>query len=119
MATTYFRNTVKADAFEGPFNGTVPDSLIVTNDITAGGDATITGEVSSTAGFVGNLTGNSTGTHTGAVIVPVVAFAALGTLNATAGSLAFVSDADPAAMLVVYDGSNWIDVNTGIAVSDN
>lgn len=95
MGQTRFTGPVVSD------NGFVGD---ITGDIT--GDVT------------GDVTGDTTGTHSGATIVPVVAYADLGTLTASAGSIAFVSDASPAAALVFYDGSNWVDVLTGTTVTD-
>jgi hypothetical protein len=51
-------------------------------------------------------------------LAPVVEFADLADLDAETGAIALVTDADPAAMLVVFDGSDWIDVNTGVEVTD-
>ena len=123
MGQTRFTGPVVSDnGFVGPFNGVVPNNLTVANDGSIGGDLDVTGEVTSTAGFVGDITGNvtgdTTGTHTGPTIVQAVAFADLSELTATAGSVAFVTDASPAAALVFYDGSNWIDVLTGSTVTD-
>ena len=75
---------------------------------------TFSGPVTSTSGFVGDVTGNVTGT----VTVPSYAFADLPA--ATAGSIVLVTNAgngEDETILCFGDGTNWLRVDTGVAVT--
>ena len=82
---------------------------------------TFSGPVTSTGGFVGDVTGNVTGDVTGTVTVPSYAPDAVGDLPAaTAGSIVLVTNAgagEDEVILCYGDGTNWLRVDTGVAVT--
>jgi hypothetical protein len=82
MATTRFKGTVKADAFEGPISGA------------------ITGDV------------------TGAVTLPTYTVAGLPSAANNARKIVYVSNGNAgAATVAVSNGSAWLNLVTGTAVS--
>lgn len=80
---------------------------------------TFSGPVTSQNGFVGSVTGNVTGSvdaSAGTIQIPAALVGALPSA-ATAGRLLYVSDANTGAGTVCFsNGTNWIDIKTGIAV---
>ena len=83
---------------------------------------TFSGPVTSTNGFVGAVTGNVTGDVTGDVTADTVVLnaVAVGDLPAAAagnaGTIYFVSGTTSGNTLVFSDGSDNIDLVTGVAV---
>lgn len=84
---------------------------------------TFSGPVTSQNGFVGGITGNVTGNVTGAVDASGATLEApqalVGALPsaATVGRILVVTDANSGAGTICFsDGSDWIDVKTGVAV---
>ena len=84
---------------------------------------TFSGPVKSDNGFEGAITGNVTGNVTGAVDASAATLEApqalVGALPsaATVGRILVVTDANSGAGTVCFsDGSDWIDVKTGVAV---
>lgn len=76
---------------------------------------TFSGPVTSTGGFVGDVTGDVTGT----VTVPSYAFDDL-PATATAGAIVLVTDAgagEDEVILCYGDGTNWLRVDTGATVT--
>ena len=71
--------------------------------------------------MTGDLTGDVDAESVSASVMltaPSYAFANLPDEAANAGGIIFVTDADPAPALCFSDGSDWIDILTGIAVTD-
>jgi hypothetical protein len=85
------------------------------------GKTTFSGPVISENGFEGDITGDTTGdttgTHTGAVIIPTLAIADLPDATAFTGPY-IASDAADGPVLVYSNQTIWVDVLTGIEVSD-
>ena len=84
---------------------------------------TFSGPVTSQNGFVGGVTGNVTGNVTGAVDASGATLEApqalVGALPSAAvvGRILVVTDANTGVGTVCFsDGSDWIDVKTGLAV---
>lgn len=76
---------------------------------------TFSGPVTSTNGFIGNVTGNVTGTSTGMAVLPAYTTTTLPTV--VVGGLIYVSNANTNAGTVCFGkGSSWIDIKTGLAV---
>ena len=76
---------------------------------------TFSGPVTSTNGFIGNVTGNVTGTSTGMAVLPAYTTTTLPTV--VVGGLIYVSNANANAGTVCFGkGSSWIDIKTGLAV---
>mgnify|MGYP003333658855 CR=1 FL=1 len=76
---------------------------------------TFSGPVTSTNGFIGNVTGNVTGTSTGMAVLPAYTTTTLPTV--VVGGLIYVSNANTNAGTVCFGkGSSWIDIKTGVAV---
>ena len=76
---------------------------------------TFSGPVTSTAGFVGDVTGDVTGNVVGAIQVPTYTVAgAPSASSAGAGTLIYVSNgAAGSAILAFSDGTNWKRSDTG------
>ena len=76
---------------------------------------TFSGPVTSTAGFVGDVTGDVTGNVIGAIQVPTYTVAgAPSASSAGAGTLIYVSNgAAGSAILAFSDGTNWKRSDTG------
>lgn len=89
------------------------------------GKTTFSGPVVSDNGFegditgdvTGNVTGNVTGTLTGAAIVPTFEIASLPDAAAFTGPY-IASDAAAGPVMVFSNGTIWVDVLTGVEVSD-
>jgi len=80
---------------------------------------TFSGPVTSTNGFIGDLTGNVignvTGSVTGMAVLPAYTTTTLPTV--VVGGLIYVSNANTNAGTVCFGkGSSWIDIKTGAAV---
>ena len=72
---------------------------------------TFSGPVTSTNGFIGNVTGTSTGM----AVLPAYTTTTLPTV--VVGGLIYVSNANTNAGTVCFGkGSSWIDIKTGLAV---
>ena len=87
-------------------------------------NTTFSGPVTSTNGFVGDVTGNVTGDVTGDVVglvqVPTYDVAGAPAATGIAGSLIYVSDgAAGSAILAFSDGTDWLRSDTGAAISDS
>lgn len=86
MATTRFRGTVKADAFEGPISG--------------------------------DITGNVTGNVTGAITLPTYTVAGLPAASTNTRKVVWCSNGNAgAACLAVSNGTDWLRIVFGAAVS--
>ncbi len=77
---------------------------------------TFSGPVTSTGGFVGDVTGDVVGL----VQVPTYDVASAPAATGIAGSLIYVSDgAAGSAILAFSDGTNWKRSDTGATISDS
>ncbi len=83
-------------------------------------NTTFSGPVTSTNGFVGNVTGDITGDVVGLVQVPTYTVATAPSAASIAGSLIYVSDgAAGSAILAFSDGTDWLRSDTAAAISDS
>ena len=85
-------------------------------------NTTFSGPVTSTNGFVGDVTGNVTGDVTGDVVglvqVPTYTVATAPAATGIAGSLIYVSNgAAGSAILAFSDGTDWLRSDTGAAIA--
>ena len=81
---------------------------------------TFSGPVTSTNGFIGDVTGDVTGDVVGLVQVPTYTVATAPAATGIAGSLIYVSDgAAGSAILAFSDGTDWLRSDTGAAISDS
>jgi len=79
---------------------------------------TFSGPVTSTNGFVGDVTGDVTGDVVGLVQVPTYTVLTAPAATSIAGSLIYVSDgAAGSAILAFSDGTDWLRSDTGAAIS--
>lgn len=83
---------------------------------------TFSGPVTSTNGFVGDITGDVVGDVTGDVVglvqVPTYTVLTAPAATSIAGSLIYVSDgAAGSAILAFSDGTDWLRSDTGAAIS--
>ena len=80
---------------------------------------TFSGPVTSTAGFVGDVTGDVTGNVVGAIQVPTYTVAsAPSAATAGAGTLIYVSNgAAGSAILAFSDGTDWKRSDTGATIA--
>jgi hypothetical protein len=97
------------------------------------GTTTFSGPVNSVAGFVGTVTGDVTGNVTGdvtgnvtgdvvgAIQLPSFDFDDVpSAIDAGAGTLIFVSDGAEGNPVVAFsDGTDWLRVDTRVAISDS
>lgn len=80
---------------------------------------TFSGPVTSTAGFVGDVTGDVTGDVVGTVQVPTYTVAgAPSASTAGAGSIIYVSNGAAGNPILAFsDGTNWLRSDTGAAIA--
>lgn len=78
---------------------------------------TFSGPVTSTNGFIGDITGNVTGGATGIIVPDAYTLSTLPT-TITANRIIVVTDANSGAGTVCFGkGTDWIDIKTGLAVA--
>lgn len=79
---------------------------------------TFSGPVTSTNGFVGNVTGGVTGNVTGAIKLPTYTVANAPTAVGATGTLIYVSNGAAGAPVVAFsNNTNWLRVDTLAAIS--
>ena len=83
-------------------------------------NTTFSGPVTSTNGFVGNVTGDITGDVVGLVQVPTYTVATAPSAANIAGSLIYVSDgAAGSAILAFSNGTDWKRSDTGATIASS
>jgi len=80
--------------------------------------STFSGPVTSENGFIGAVTGAVTGDVTGAVTLPTYTVAGVPSAAANTRKIIYVSNGNAgAATVAVSNGTNWLNLVTGTAIS--
>jgi hypothetical protein len=83
-------------------------------------NTTFSGPVTSTNGFIGDVTGDITGDVVGLVQVPTYDVATAPSAASIAGTLIYVSDGAAGSPILAFsDGTDWLRSDTGAAISDS
>ena len=78
---------------------------------------TFSGPVKSDNGFEGSVTGDTTGNVTGTIQLTSSTVAGLPTASTNVRRLYYVSNAAGGPTIVFSNGTNWIDLITGVTVT--
>ena len=82
-------------------------------------NTTFSGPVTSTNGFVGNVTGDITGDVVGAIQLPAYTVATAPSAVDIASTVIYVSDGAAGSPILAFsNGTDWLRSDTGAAISD-